>query len=39
MSSMKGGNTITNGSDLNKNNIIEPTFDNLTEEGRKAFEA
>jgi hypothetical protein len=38
-SSMKGGNSGTNGSDLDKNNILKPTFDTLTEEGRKAFEA
>jgi hypothetical protein len=25
--------------DLNKNNILKPTFDTLAEEGRKAFEA
>jgi hypothetical protein len=36
---MKGGNSSTNGSDLDKNNIIKPTFDTLTEEGHKAFEA
>jgi hypothetical protein len=38
-SSMKGGNSGTNGSDLDKNNILKPTFDTLTEEGRKAFKA
>jgi hypothetical protein len=38
-SSMKGGNSNYNGSDLNKNNILKPTFDPLTEEGGKAFEA
>jgi hypothetical protein len=38
-SSMKGGNSGHNGSDLNKGNILKPTFDTLTEEGRKAFEA
>jgi hypothetical protein len=38
-SSMKGGNSGTNGSDLNKNNIIKPTFETLMEEGRKAFKA
>jgi hypothetical protein len=38
-SCMKGGNSGTNGSDLNKNNILKPTFNTLTEEGRKAFEA
>jgi hypothetical protein len=36
---MKGGNSGNNGSDLNKSNILNPTFDTLTEEGRKAFEA
>jgi hypothetical protein len=36
---MKGGNSNNNGSDLDKNNIINPTFDTLTEEGRKVFEA
>jgi hypothetical protein len=29
----------TNRSDLDKNNIIKPTFDTLTEEGHKAYEA
>jgi hypothetical protein len=38
-SSMKSGNSSTNGSDLDKTNIINPTFDNLTEEGHKVFEA
>jgi hypothetical protein len=37
MSSMKGGNSDHNGSDLNKGNILKPTFDTLMEEGRKAF--
>jgi hypothetical protein len=37
--SMKGGNSDTNGFDLDKNNIIKPTLDTLTEEDRKAFEA
>jgi hypothetical protein len=36
---MKGGNSGNNGSDLNKNNILNPTFDTLTEVGHKAFEA
>jgi hypothetical protein len=36
-SSMKGGNSGHNESDLNKGNILKPTFDTLTEEGRKAF--
>jgi hypothetical protein len=39
MSSMKGENSDNNGFDLDKNNILKPTFDTLTEEGRKAFEA
>jgi hypothetical protein len=38
-SSMKGGNSGNNGSDLNKGNILKPTFDTLTEEGQQAFEA
>jgi hypothetical protein len=38
-SNMKGGNSSTNGSDLDKNNILKLTFDTLTEEGHKAFEA
>jgi hypothetical protein len=36
---MKGGNFGTNESDLDKNNILKPTFDTLTKEDRKAFEA
>jgi hypothetical protein len=36
---MKGGNSSTNGSDLDKNNIIKPTFDTLTDESRKALES
>ncbi len=36
---MKGGNFSTNESDLDKSNIIKPTFDTLTEEGRKTLEA
>jgi hypothetical protein len=36
---MKGGNSNHNGSDLDKGNIIKPTFNTLMEEGRKAFEA
>jgi hypothetical protein len=36
---MKGGNSGHNGSELDKGNILKPTFDTLTEEGRKAFEA
>jgi hypothetical protein len=39
MSSIKGGNSGTNGSNLNKNNVLKPTFDTLTKEGHKAFEA
>jgi hypothetical protein len=27
---MNGGNSSTNGSNLDKNNIIKPTFDTLT---------
>jgi hypothetical protein len=38
MSSMNGGNSGTNKSDLDKNNIIKPAFDTLTDEGRKALE-
>jgi hypothetical protein len=38
-SSMKGGNSDTNKFDLDKNNILKPTFNTLMEEGRKAFEA
>jgi hypothetical protein len=38
-SSMKGANSGTNRSDLDKNNIIKPTFETLMEEGHKAFEA
>jgi hypothetical protein len=38
-SSKKGGNSGNNGSDLDKGNILKPTFDTLTEEGRQAFEA
>jgi hypothetical protein len=37
MSSMKGGNSNNNRSDLDKGNILKPTFDTLTEEGHKAF--
>jgi hypothetical protein len=36
---MKGGNSGHNRSDLNKGNILKPTFDTLTEEGHKTFEA
>jgi hypothetical protein len=38
-SSMKGGNSKNNGSDLDKGNILKSTFDTLMEEGRKAFKA
>jgi hypothetical protein len=37
--SMKGGNSSHKGSDLNRGNILKPTFDTLMKEGRKAFEA
>jgi hypothetical protein len=36
---MEGGNSGHNGSDLDKGNILKPTFDTLTEEDHKAFEA
>jgi hypothetical protein len=36
---MKGGNSENNGSDLDKGNILKPTFDTLTEESRQAFKA
>jgi hypothetical protein len=36
---MTGGNLGHNGSDLNKSNILKPTFNTLMEEGCKAFEA
>jgi hypothetical protein len=39
MSSMKKKNSSTNRSDLNKNNINKPTFNTLTEEGRKTLES
>jgi hypothetical protein len=38
-SSMKGGNSSNNRSDLDKGKILKPTFDTLTEEGRKVFDA
>jgi hypothetical protein len=38
-SSMKGGNSGKNESDLDNDNILKPIFDTLTEEGHKAFEA
>jgi hypothetical protein len=37
-SSMKGGNSDNNRSDLDKDNILKPTFDTLTDEGHKSFE-
>jgi hypothetical protein len=36
---MNGGNSGNNGSDLDKGNILNPTFDTLMEEGRQTFEA
>jgi hypothetical protein len=36
---MKGGNSSNNRSDLDKGKILKPTFDTLTEEGRKVFDA
>jgi hypothetical protein len=36
---MKGGNSGSNKSDLDKSNILKPTFDTLMEEGCKVFEA
>jgi hypothetical protein len=36
---MKGGNSGTNGSNLDKNNISKTTFDTLMEEGHKTTEA
>jgi hypothetical protein len=38
-SSMKSRKYGTNGSDLDKNNMLKPTFYTLMEEGHKAFEA
>jgi hypothetical protein len=38
-STMKKGGPGTNGSDLNKDNIIKPTLDHLSEEDCKALEA
>jgi hypothetical protein len=37
--SMKDGNSGHNESDLDKGNIPKPTFNTITKEGRKAFEA
>jgi hypothetical protein len=34
---MNGGNSNNNGSDLDKGNILKPTFGTLIEEGHKAF--
>jgi hypothetical protein len=36
---MNDGNFSHNGSDLDKDNILKPTFDTLTEKGRNAFKA
>jgi hypothetical protein len=36
---MKGGNVSHNGSDLDKGNMLKPTFDTLMEESHKVFEA
>jgi hypothetical protein len=36
---MKKENSSTNGSNLDKNNIIKPTFDTLMAEGSKALES
>jgi hypothetical protein len=36
-SSMKGGNSSHNGSDLDKGNILKPSFDTLMKVGRKEF--
>jgi hypothetical protein len=36
---MKGENSGHKGSDIEKGNILKPTFDTLTEEGHKAFKA
>jgi predicted DNA-binding ArsR family transcriptional regulator len=38
-SRMKGGDSDRNRSDLDKSNILKPTFDILTKEGRKTFKA
>jgi hypothetical protein len=37
--SMKNGDPSTNGFDLNKNNIIKPTLDHLSEEDCKVLKA
>jgi hypothetical protein len=39
MSSMNGGNSDSNGSDLDQGHILKPTFGTLMEEGRKASKA
>jgi hypothetical protein len=39
MSTMKGENYGNSGSDPDKGNILKPTFDTLTEEGRQVFKA
>jgi hypothetical protein len=36
---MKGGNSGNNRSNLDKGNILKPTFDTLMKEGCKAFKA
>jgi hypothetical protein len=36
---MKGRNYGNNRSDIDKSNILKPTFDTLTKEGRRAFDA
>jgi hypothetical protein len=36
---MNGGNFDNNRSDLDKNNILKPTFDTLIEEGHTMFQA
>jgi hypothetical protein len=36
---MKKGDPGTNGSDLNKDNIIKPTLDRLSKEDHKVLEA
>jgi hypothetical protein len=38
-SSMKGGNSDNNRSNLDKSNILKPTFNTLTKESHKVFEA
>jgi hypothetical protein len=36
---MRGENSGHNRSDLDKGNVLKPTFDTLADEGHKAFEA